>query len=112
MTRHRSSRIFLDALVAAADHTLARVKGLTLLLHRLRDDVARGPISVRVIDGLVYAWIHGGIRPSDYMRIAGPSGPTASRDLGDAALLIPTGQTRTRRYIPSGRLRAPDGSPS
>lgn len=106
---------FLAALVAAADHTLARIKGLTPLLHQLRDDVARGPISARVIDGLVYAWIHGGIRPSDYMRIAGLSGPTASRDLSDAVragLLIPTGQTRTRRYIPSGRLRAPGRSPS
>ena len=99
---------FLDAIVGAADHVLARIKGLTVLLHRLREDAGRGLIPARMVDGLVYAWINGGIRPSDYMRISAVTGPTASRDLKAAAragLLRSSGQTRTRRYLPTDRLR-------
>jgi hypothetical protein len=53
-----------------------------------------------MLDGLAYAWVNGNIRPADYTRITGRTGPGASRDLQlavELGYLEPTGRTRARR---------------
>jgi Fic family protein len=98
---------FIGSIVGAADFVLARSKGLTLTLALLRRDVMSGRIPARSQDGLVYAWINGSIRPSDYVRITGRTSQSASRDLAAAVLaghLVATGATRDRRYRLGPRL--------
>ena len=98
---------FLGSIVGAADFVLSRTKGLALLLAQLRRDVTAGKLPARVQDGLVYAWINGSLRPSDYIRISGRTKQSASRDLASAVAagyLVPTGSTRTRRYRLGERL--------
>lgn len=99
---------YLGAIVAAAEHVLARVKGVAELLAQLRSAVSAGEIGPQLTDPLVYAWINGSLRASDYREITGRTGPSASRDLAQAVAsghLVPTGQTRARRYLPGPRLR-------
>ena len=98
---------FVRSITGAADFVLGRTKGLTLVLAQLRRDVTAGKLPPRVQDGLVYAWINGSIRPSDYVRITGRTKQSASRDLASAVTagyLVPTGSTRTRRYRLGERL--------
>lgn len=98
---------FVASIIGAADFVLRRTKGLTMVLAQLRRDVTAGTLPARVQDGLVYAWINGSLRPSDYIRISGRTKQSASRDLASsvaAGYLVPTGSTRTRRYRLGERL--------
>lgn len=100
-------RYFIASLTGAADFVLGRTKGLALVLAELRRDVIARKLPARVQDGLVYAWINGSLRPSDYIRISGRTKQSASRDLAAsvaAGYLVATGSTRTRRYRLGERL--------
>ncbi len=102
-------RYYLDAIRGAADHVLSRVKGTTELLRQLRGAVATDELSAQLIDPLVYAWINGSIRASDYREITGRTGPSATRDLARAVragYLTVTGETRARRYGAGPKLQA------
>lgn len=99
---------FLRAIAGAADHVLVRIRGLGQVLVALRRDVVGGAVPRRMLDGLVYAWINGSIRPADYVRITGTSSQNATRDFQRvvaAGYLVPQGATRRRRYIVGERLR-------
>lgn len=100
---------FLGAIAGAAEHVLSRVKGLTELLRLLRESVGRGELLPQLTDALVYSWINGSIRPSDYRTITGRSGPSATRDLArgvQAGYLIASGETSSRRYAAGPKLQA------
>lgn len=100
---------FLRAITGAAEHVLSRVKGVTELLRVLREEVGHGGISPQLTDALVFAWINGTIRPSDYRSITGRTGPSATRDLAVAVrsgYLSPSGVTSSRRYIAGPKLKA------
>jgi len=100
---------FLRAITGAAEHVLTRVKGVTELLRVLRDEVASGALTPQLTDALVFAWINGSIRPSDYRSISGRTGPSATRDLGVAVrsgYLSASGVTSSRRYIAGPKLKA------
>jgi hypothetical protein len=99
---------FVGAISASAEHVLGQVKGLGGLVNKLRGIAVRGAMPAGLLDGLAYVWVNGNIRPADYTRITGRSGPGASRDLQLAVslgYLVPTGQTRTRRYLVGPKLR-------
>lgn len=100
---------YLGAIRGAAEHVLARVKGMTELLRVLRGAVARAALAPQLTDALVYAWINGSIRPSDYREITGRTKPSTTRDLSEAVragFLIVSGETRSRRYVAGPRLQA------
>lgn len=102
-------RYYLDAISAAAEHVLSRVKGATVLLRVLRAAVATGELAPMLTDPLVYAWINGSIRPSDYREITRRTGPSATRDLAQAVragYLTATGETKSRRYSAGPKLQA------
>jgi Fic family protein len=102
-------RYYLDAIRGAAEHVLSRMKGTTELLRILRASVGTGEIAPQVTDALVYAWINGSIRPSDYREFTGRTGPSATRDLAQAVrsgYLTVTGETSSRRYAMGPKLRA------
>ncbi len=99
---------FIAAIAASAEHVLEQVKGLSRLVNQLRGIAVRGTMPAGLLDGLAYVWVNGNIRPADYTKITGRSGPGASRDLQLAVrlgYLEPTGQTRTRRYLVGAKLR-------
>ena len=98
---------FIRSIIGAADFVLGRVKGLTVVLGALRRDVIAGRLPARAQDGLVYAWVNGSVRPSDYIRITGRTKQSATRDLAAAVAagyLVATGSTRNRRYRLGERL--------
>lgn len=98
---------FLTAIVAAADHVLARIRGLGKVLVALRRDLVDGAIPPRLLDGLAYAWINGSIRPADYIRITGTTHQNATRDFQrvvEHGYLVAQGATRRRRYVVAERL--------
>ena len=100
---------FIAAIAGAAEFVLARVKGVTHLLRSLRTAVAVGEFPPHMIDGLVYAWTNGSLRPADYRGVSGRTGPSATRDLKLAAAagyLVPSGETKARRYVAGPKLRA------
>lgn len=100
---------YLRAIVGAAEHVLSRVKGTTELLRVLRDAVAKDELLPQLTDALVYTWINGTIRPSDYRAITGRTGPSATRDLGlavRAGYLTVSGETTSRRYSAGSKLLA------
>ncbi len=102
-------RYCLQAISAAAEHALSRVKGTTELLRVLRAAVATGELLPVLTDPLVYAWISGSIRPSDYRKITRRTGPSATRDLAQAVragYLTATGETKSRRYSVGPKLQA------
>lgn len=93
---------FVGAVVRAADHALARMRGLGQVLLAVRRPIISGEIPAPMLDGLAYAWINNSIRPSDYARITGRSAAAATRDLSLVArlgYLEARGATRTRRYV-------------
>lgn len=99
---------YIQAINGAAEHVMARVKALTSLLLILRDGVARHEIPGQMTDPLVYAWINASIRPADHISIARRSGPSATRDLAQAAAagyLTPSGETKARRYLLGPKLQ-------
>lgn len=98
---------FLTAIIAAADHVLARIRGLGKVLVALRRDLVAGALPPRMLDGLAYAWINGSVRPADYLRITGTSHQNATRDfqrVAERGYLVPQGATRRRRYLVGERL--------
>ncbi len=100
---------YLRAIVGAAEHVLSRVKGTTELLRVLREAVAKDELLPQLTDALVYTWINGTIRPSDYRTITGRTGPSATRDLGRAVragYLTASGETKSRRYSAGPKLVA------
>ena len=55
-----------------------------------------------MLDGLPYAWINRSVRPADYIQITRRTKQSATRDFNIATRLgypVPTGETRTRRYL-------------
>ena len=78
---------FLRAIAGAADHVLARLRGLGQVQIRVRRDVAEGRLAPMMLDGLVYAWINRSLRPADYQRVTGRGPAPASRDLAKAERL-------------------------
>jgi Fic family protein len=78
---------FLRAIAGAADHVLARLRGLGQVQIRVRRDVADGRLAPMMLDGLVYAWINRSLRPADYRRVTGRSAYATSRDLATAEKL-------------------------
>lgn len=102
-------RYFVGAMAGAAEHVLSRIKGVSELLRVLQRGTVSGEIGAPVVDGLVYAWVNGSIRPADYRAIAQRTGPSATRDLQQAVAagyLVPSGETRTRRYLAGPKLQA------
>jgi Fic family protein len=100
---------FVSATVRAADHTLARMRGLGQVLLAVRRPIITGELPAPMLDGLAYAWINNSMRPADYARITGRTAAAATRDLGLAArlgYLVPRGATRTRRYVVGPALAA------
>ena|SRR2546425_5366840 len=100
---------FVESISAAADHVLTRIKGVGQVLVELRRDLVGGALPRRMLDGLVYAWINGSLRPADYTKISGTSSQNATRDFKaavDRGYLVPEGATRRRRYLIGERLRA------
>lgn len=101
-------RYYLDAIRGAAEHVLSRVKGTTQLLRVLRAAVASGELAPQLTDPLVYAWINGSIRPTDYRAITGRTAPSATRDLAQAlraGYLTVSGETKSRRYSAGAKLQ-------
>jgi Fic family protein len=100
---------FLAAIAGAAEHVLSRIKGVAEVLRALGQATAAGTIGAPVVDGLVYTWINGSIRPADYRAISRRTGPSATRDLARAVAagyLVATGETRVRRYVAGPKLQA------
>lgn len=98
---------FLGAAIAATDHALNRLRGLTNVTMAVRRDVIDGVLPAAMLDGLVYAWINRSLRPADYIEITRRTKQSATRDLSIATrlgYLVPTGATRTRRYLIGSRL--------
>lgn len=105
---------YLSAIRGAAEHVLSRVKGTTELLRVLRAEVVKGGLPPQLTDPLVYAWINGSIRPSDYRDITSRTKPSATRDLAAAVragYLIVSGETKSRRYGAGPKLRAVQAVP-
>lgn len=93
--------LFLRAIAGAADHVLARLRGLGQVQIRVRRDVTDGRLAPMMLDGLVYAWINRSLRPADYQRVTGRSAYATSRDLATAAKLgyvVGEGASRARWY--------------
>jgi Fic family protein len=98
---------FLTAITGAADHVLARIRGVGEIQIKVRRDVMAGTLPPAMLDGLVYAWISRSLRAADYRRITGRTAPTTSRDLGAAVrlgYLIAEGVSRDRWYRLGTRL--------
>ena len=98
---------FVRAITGAADHVLARIRGMGEIQIKVRRDVIAGKLPPAMLDALVYAWISRSLRAADYQRVTGRTAPTASRDLGAAAslgYLIAEGVSRDRWYRLGPRL--------
>jgi Fic family protein len=98
---------FLGAITAAADHVLARLRGMGEIQIKVRRDVVAGKLPPAMLDALVYAWISRSLRAADYQRVTGRTAPTTSRDLSAASrlgYLIPEGVSRDRWYRLGPRL--------
>ena len=102
---------FLQAITAASEHVLERIRGLSQVQIRVRRDIVAGKLPPVMLDALVYAWINRSIRAADYRRVTGRTAPSTSRDLGsavDQGYLIPEGVSRDRWYrLGPGLLEAP-----
>jgi Fic family protein len=101
------AEFFLSAITAAADHVLARIRGMGEVQVKVRRDVIAGRLPPAMLDALVYAWISRSIRAADYRRVTGRTAPTTSRDLGAAVslgYLIAEGVSRDRWYRLGPRL--------
>jgi Fic family protein len=100
---------YISATIGAAEHALSRVKGTTELLRVLRSAVGTGELQPQLTDPLVYTWINGSIRPTDYREVTGRTGPSATRDLASATragYLTVQGRTTTRRYLAGPKLQS------
>jgi Fic family protein len=98
---------FLGAITRAADHVLARLRGLGEVQMKVRRDVIDGRLPPGMLDALAYAFINRSVRAGEYQKITGRTAPTATRDLGAApklGYLVPEGATRDRWYRLGPRL--------
>ena len=94
-------RFFLDAITGAADHVLARLRGLGQVQIAVRRDVVEGLLPPPMLDALVFAHINRSLRAGEYQQLTGRTAPTTTRDLTKAArlgYLIAEGSTRDRWY--------------
>lgn len=98
---------FLRAITEAADHVLARLRGLGQVQIRVRRDIVEGGLPPAMLDGLAYAFINRSLRAGDYQKITGRTAPTTTRDLAAATkrgYLVAEGTTRDRWYRLGPRL--------
>ena len=98
---------FLGALVGAADHVLARLRGLGEVQIAVRRDVVEGRLPPALLDSLAYAFINRSLRASDHQELTGRSAPSTTRDLTAATrlgYLVAEGTTRDRWYRLGPRL--------
>ena len=98
---------FLGAIVGAADHVLARLRGLGEVQIAVRRDVVEGRLPPALLDALAYAFINRSLRASDHQELTGRTAPSTTRDLAAATrsgYLIPEGTTRDRWYRLGPRL--------
>lgn len=104
---------FVRSLTQAADHVLARIRGLGDVLVEIRRSIAEGELPPALIDGLAFAWVNRHLRAGDYIRLTGRSAQTTTRDLVRAVgtdWLRATGERRGRYYVPGPRLLATPAS--
>ena len=98
---------FLSAITGAAEHVLARLRGLGEVQIAVRRDVVEGRLPPPVLDALVYAFINRSLRAGEYQKLTGRTAATTTRDLATAAelgYLIAEGATRDRWYRLGPRL--------
>lgn len=98
---------FLGAIAAAADHMLARLRGLGDVQIKVRRDVVDGRLPPAMLDALAYAFINRSLRAGDYQKVTGRTAPTTTRDLSAATrleYLVAEGSTRDRWYRLGPRL--------
>jgi len=98
---------FLGAMVGAADHVLARLRGLGEVQIAVRRDVVEGRLPPALLDSLAYAFINRSLRASDHQELTGRSAPSTTRDLTAATrlgYLVAEGTTRDRWYRLGPRL--------
>jgi Fic family protein len=91
----------LEAIVAAADHVLARLRGIGQVQIAVRRDVVEGHLPPPMLDALVYAFINRSLRAGEYQQLTGRTAPTTTRDLAAAVkrdYLVAEGTTRDRWY--------------
>ena len=67
---------FLRAITSAADHVLARLRGLGVVQINVRRDVVAGTLPPAMLDALAYAFINRSIRAGDYQTVTGRTAPT------------------------------------
>lgn len=97
----------LEAIAAAADHVLARLRGLGQIQIAVRRDVVEGRLPPFMLDALVYAFINRSLRAGEYRKLTGRTAPTTTRDLSAAVkrdYLVAEGTTRDRWYRLGPRL--------
>jgi Fic family protein len=92
---------FLGAITGAADHVLARLRGLGEIQIKVRRDVVDGTLPPPMLDALAYAFINRSLRAGDYRKVTGRTAPSTSRDLAAAVklgYLVAEGVSRDRWY--------------
>jgi Fic family protein len=97
----------LGAITDAADHVLARLRGLGEVLISVRRDVVDGTLPPALLDALAYAFINRSLRAGDYRKVTGRTAPSTTRDLAAAVklgYLVAEGSTRDRWYRLGPRL--------
>ena len=102
---------FLGAITGAADHVIARMRGLNEVQIRVRRDVVDGKLPPTMMDALAFAFINRSLRAGDYRKVTGRTAPTTTRDLAAAVragYLVAEGTTRDRWYrLGPGLLETP-----
>jgi Fic family protein len=97
----------LEAIAAAADHVLARLRGLGQVQIAVRRDVVEGHLPPPMLDALVYAFVNRSLRAGEYQQLTGRTAPSTTRDLSAAVkreYLVAEGATRDRWYRLGPRL--------
>lgn len=100
-------RYFVESVTRSADHVLARLRGLGLVMVEIRRAIADGTIPPSMIDGLAFAWVNRHMRAGDYIRITGRSPQNTTRDLDRAVAdgwLRSAGEKRGRYYVLGPKL--------
>jgi Fic family protein len=100
-------RFILDAIVAAADHVVTRLRGLGEVQIAVRRDIVDGRLPAPMLDALPFAFLNRSLRAADYRRITGRTPASTTRDLAAASTLgylVAEGSTRDRWYRLGPRL--------
>lgn len=98
---------FLESMLNAADHALARIRGLGEVMIAIRRAISEGTLPASMIDGLAFAWVNRHMRAADYIGLTGRSPQSTTRDLARAVeggWLIASGERRARVYLLGPRL--------